>query len=113
MSLQALIAADAAIILAQTEAGETVTYKPKGGTPVSVGAVVQRGGVSGRGSDAGRTLEWKLVVQVNTADIPPANIVLNGDKITVALRYGGTAVDHTIASIIKHDAASVVLGLTT
>lgn len=94
-----------------TVCGESVTYKPSGGSDRAISAIIVRNPPEQVDNPGGRTRANKLSIRVKnnaTDGIASTEIDTGGDRINVAPRYGGTAVEMTFR-LVSHDPAWVVL----
>lgn len=92
--------------------GETVTYKPDGGSPRQITAVVHRGRPDLVGLDGVSPLLTVHVQNDDTDGISSDEIDIGaGDAITVAERIGETARDHRITKILQQDEGMLELEL--
>lgn len=98
MTLRDQMNRDVAALTSPNDFGETVTYYPRGGEPVTFDAVVAR---EGRTEESGIAYEWAIV------DIPVAMVPLvkNGDLLEFAMRIGGEASKHRVDRVVSQDAA--------
>jgi hypothetical protein len=93
----------------QTYFGETITYKPRAGGSRTIAGLVDRTDRSVfEGIDRGTAPTFVITVPNSvTTGILSTEIDTGGDRITVAARYGGTAVDRRITRIADTNGSSV------
>lgn len=107
--LDDVMASDAAAFADTDGFGESVVYTPRGGSPLTITAVVYRGDrMPAPGLAAGSVAD--LIVEVrnsSTLGVAMSSINTGGDTITVAKRLGGTAEAFQIVEILSHDAGMI------
>ena len=86
--------------------GEAVTYKPRGGGSRAISAVVFRKqpepiGTGGAGVET--TLAEIRVENNSSTGISAAELDTGGDKVTLAMRSGETAIDHRITQLLNDE----------
>lgn len=90
-----------------TEHGEAVTYKPNGGGSRSIDAIVNRNPpAASEAASQGLIAPGRMLLTVEndaTSGISTDEIDTGGDKVTVALRVGGTATDRPITQLVNDD----------
>jgi hypothetical protein len=94
--------------------GETITYKPRGGGSRTITGLVDR---TDRnlldGSDRAMVPTFTITVaNLVTTGILATEINTGGDAISVAVRYGGTAVDRRITKVLETNGSSVTFEVT-
>ena len=94
--------------------GESIVYKPRGGGSRSIVGMVDR---TDRnlldGTDRAMIPAFTITVANSaTTGILSTEINTGGDAITVAIRYGGTAVDRRISKVLETNGSSVTFEVT-
>jgi hypothetical protein len=91
--------------------GESLTYKPRAGGSRTITGMVDRTDRSVYGElDRGTsTLLTIIVPNSATTGILSTEINTGGDQITVANRYGGTAIDRRIVRVVETNGSSVTI----
>lgn len=91
--------------------GETLTYKPRAGGSRSITGMVDR--TDRRvldGTDRTTAPSFYITVaNLVTTGILSTEINTGGDVISVANRYGGTAVDRRITQVVETNGSSVTI----
>lgn len=110
MSLRESIETDASIFTNSDEFGESVVYRPKGGTARTISAVVFRLLPQAQ-EDENRSLTVFEVHVANssTTGIAASEINLGGDEIDLADRVGKTSKPRSIVQITEQDEGMLVL----
>ena len=98
MAIDPDIAADGKAIV--DDAGEAISYKPKGKPAVSISAIVERPGAKQQENE--RALGYALVMYVAIADI--AEIDTNGDTVRLPRRVGEDPQWFPVTSVLEQDA---------
>ena len=98
------LAADAEAFVDADTFGETVTYTPVSGSPVSIKAVIVRDPPDGLQSPATAMTPVMDAYIRNDATYGRTSINTGGDTITVAYRKGGTTAAFAVRQIIAQDA---------
>lgn len=110
MSLRDSIETDASIFTNSNEFGESVVYRPRGGTARTISAVVFRL-LPQANDDENRSLTVFEVHVANsgTTGIAASEINLGGDEIDLADRVGKTPKPRSIVQITEQDEGMLVL----
>jgi hypothetical protein len=111
MALHDYMAADMAIVTGTDDHGETVTYRPYGGTARSITAIVERDDETDVDVASNVTAPLITITVANsaTAGISATEIKVGADQIDVADRPGKTATSRVILRIIEQDKQALVL----
>lgn len=110
MTLRDSIETDASIFTNSDEFGESVVYRPRGGTARTISAVVFRL-LPQANEDENRSLTVFEVHVANssTTGIAASELNLGGDEIDLADRVGKTAKPRSIVQITEQDEGMLVL----
>lgn len=91
---------DHTLILDDDEFGEAATYKPTGGSPLSITVIVQRNEPE-LIEDSELLVKSLSVLVANHATRGVTSVNTGLDKINVARRVGGTAEDLVVSEVIE------------
>lgn len=89
--------------------GETVTFRPYGGTPRSISAIIDRNPPSAFGEMGNTPVMIVTVANSDTIGISSSELNTGRDQIDIAERYGATATTRTVVSIVRHDAGMLTV----
>ena len=79
---------DAAAFVDVDGFGESVTYLPKGGSPLTISAIINRNALQPRGSMPVERLQFDFDIEFAVADVATVN--RGGDQVTFPREPGGT-----------------------
>ena len=93
--------------------GEAAEFRPEGGTPREILAVVDRGGAEDIGGpDRAKGLGFRVhVANHATAGVTPDELVPGRDAIVLAENVGGELVERRISKIVSQSAVKLVFEL--
>jgi len=94
-----------------TDFGETITYRPDGGKPRRITAIVERQDAEAEPA-AGRTRQPGISIVVQNdclAGISADEIDIGTDKVELALRVGGEQAQRALGEIISQDEGILTL----
>lgn len=112
MSLSDIIQSDAALFVATSDFGETVTYRNKAGATRSISANVYRQPPNRPDQAVSATNDFTIeVINSATTGISSSEIDLGADKILLSVRIGETARYMSIAQIVSQDTGIMRLKL--
>ena len=84
--------------------GETITYNPVGGSPVSMRAIVRRYVPQENPQSPGRGNVKHIEIQIpNSATEGRASIDTGGDTVTIADRVGGATADRAVLLVVEQN----------
>ena len=92
-----------------TAFGETITYNPSGGGSRSILAIIDQLEPGQLTNNSNAQMTTISVANNSTSGISAAEIDTGGDKVTLAIRRGETAMQRRITSIISQDAGMMTL----
>lgn len=105
MTLKSQMAIDARFSILDTdEMAELISYKPYGGTPRTIKAVVIREPLQTRTMDEGRTSDKQCQVYIaNHATEGINSVDLRRDKVSLPVRVGEVATDWVVSAVVSKD----------
>lgn len=111
MTFQEILSQDMATLLSTTEFGESVTYLPAGGGSYPIPAMVFREEPDGEGTSERGTsrLVWVLIRNSSDTTLGRASPTEAGDKITLIMRLGASAVTARVTDVQAQDAGAWLL----
>jgi hypothetical protein len=107
MTLRETIARHAANVLNRSDHfGESVTYTPNGGSPITLRAVVDRRDIEPTEATArvARHSAYVFLPTSGLTDYPQA-----GDRITLAITLGASATSCRVTNVIEEDEGGVMV----
>lgn len=109
--LDDVMASDAAALIDPDGFGEPVTYTPRGGSALSINAVVVRRLPDAVEESVSGFAPVMEIYIANDATKGVTAVDTGGDVVAVADRIGGTARSHPVAKVIDQDHGFWHLGL--
>lgn len=89
--------------------GEKIVYRPFGGIPRSITAIVNRDPPESLAGVPGAVAPRLTIEALDHPweGIPAGTVLINGDKVDVRLKKGGPITTETVTNVIRDDAGSV------
>ncbi len=101
------------VFLNEDEFAESITYTPKGGSPKTLSAIVNRQRLIPASETTGRILTNQIeIIIANDSAYGVTSINKGGDQVALPERIGEAAINWIVADVLDHDAGGWHLLLT-